>query len=146
MSDEKGDVMFFPGPAGEGGDRQVRREKDQPEIEPRRAIDVGARHFRVEGGFVDRAGDGANDQDGKQDDRKFKRSEELKEAVTLPARGRRRRNRHVKEDFPRNQPAFNYRVFGKNVGQRLARAAKLLRVVRRRCNSRGAGWWRSAPR
>ena len=103
MSNEKGDVMFFPGPAREGGSRQVGREKNQPEIEPRRAINVGARNFRVEAGFLDRAGDRANDQDRKQNDCEFERSEELKEGVTLPARSHRRRNRHVKVDFPRNR-------------------------------------------
>ena len=51
MSDEKGDVMFSPGPPREGGSRQVGREKNQPEIEPGRAVNVGARNFRVEAGF-----------------------------------------------------------------------------------------------
>ena len=31
MSDEKRDVMFFPGPAGESRHRQVRREKKEPD-------------------------------------------------------------------------------------------------------------------
>ena len=59
MSDEKCDVMFFPGPARERGDGQVRRQQDEPDVEPGRAVNVSARHFRIEGRFVERAGDGA---------------------------------------------------------------------------------------
>ena len=84
MRDEKGDVMFFPGPAGKRRDREIRREKNKPEIEPGRAIDVRARHFRVEGRFVNRAGDRADDEHGEQNDREFERSEKAENRIALP--------------------------------------------------------------
>ena len=49
MRDEKCNVMFLPGPAGESRHRQVRRQKNEPEIEPGCAVDICARDFRVEG-------------------------------------------------------------------------------------------------
>src|SRR5207247_10347624 len=48
MRDEKCKVMFAPWPARQRGAGKIRAEQDQPEIEPRRAINVGARNFRVE--------------------------------------------------------------------------------------------------
>src|SRR5439155_7670384 len=48
MRYEKGKMMFAPGPAREGGDGEVSAEQNEPEIEPRRTVNVSARDFRVE--------------------------------------------------------------------------------------------------
>src|SRR5438876_8979918 len=42
MSDEKSDVIFAPWPARDRGDGEVRTKQDQPKIEPRRAVNIGA--------------------------------------------------------------------------------------------------------
>ena len=47
--------------------------------------------------------------------------------------------------LPRNQPAFNYRVLGRTLDPRLARAAKLPRISAGDVILRGAGWWCFAP-
>jgi hypothetical protein len=86
MRDEKRDVMFFPGPAREGRDGEIRREKKEPEIEPGRAIDLGARDFRIESRFVERARDRANDQNAEQDHRQLQRRKKTEEPGALPAR------------------------------------------------------------
>ena len=75
MGDEKSDVMFLPGPARKRGNGEIGGEEKQPRVEPRRAVDVGAGHFRVEAGFVKRAGDCAEDQHRQQDDGEFERGE-----------------------------------------------------------------------
>ena len=84
MRDEKGNVMFFPRPAGQRRHRQVRREKKEPDIEPGSAVDIRARHFRIEGRFVKRAGDRADDQDGEQHDRQLERREKAENRIALP--------------------------------------------------------------
>src|SRR5438034_9933567 len=48
VRDEKSHMMFAPGPARQRGTRKVRPEQHEPEIEPWRAVNVGARNFRVE--------------------------------------------------------------------------------------------------
>src|SRR5438876_12092037 len=48
MRDEKREVMFAPGPARERGGGQIGSEEDKPDIEPRRAINIGARNLRIE--------------------------------------------------------------------------------------------------
>src|SRR6266513_453340 len=48
VRDEKSQMMFAPGPARQRGTRKVRPEQHEPEIEPWRAVNVGARNFRVE--------------------------------------------------------------------------------------------------
>src|SRR3954470_11558524 len=102
MGNEKANVMFFPGPARESRDGEVRREKDEPHIEPGRAVDVGARHFRVEARFVERSGDRPDDQDREEDDGQLERGEELENRISLPARARDRRGGHdVDGYFPR---------------------------------------------
>ncbi len=75
---EKGDVMLLPRPARKRGDGEIRRPSSkQPDIEPRRAIDVGPRHLRVEARFVDRARDAGDDQHRQQHHRQLERGEEL---------------------------------------------------------------------
>ena len=86
MGDQKRDVMFFPRPAREGGDGEVRGEENEPGVEPGRAVNVGARHFRVEGRLVERPGDRADDEDGEEDDGELDRREELEDRVALPVR------------------------------------------------------------
>ena len=76
MRDEKRDVMFFPRPARESRDSEVRGEKNEPGVEPRRAVNVSARHFRVEARFVKRAGYGTDDENGEQNDGELERREE----------------------------------------------------------------------
>jgi hypothetical protein len=51
-----------------------------------RAVNVGARHFRVEARFPERAGDRADDQDGQQHDGELDRRKELKTGLRLPTR------------------------------------------------------------
>ena len=85
MGDEERDVMFLPGPAGEGRDNEVRREKEKPDVEPGGAVDIGAGHFRIEGRFVERARDGADDEDREQNDRQLEGSEKAEDRVALPA-------------------------------------------------------------
>ena len=48
VRDEKSQMMFAPGPARQRGTRKVRPEQHEPEIEPWRAVNVGARNFCVE--------------------------------------------------------------------------------------------------
>src|SRR5881628_3845027 len=55
MRDEEGKMMFAPRPARQRGTGKVRPEQNQPDIKPWRAIDVGARNFRVETRFINRA-------------------------------------------------------------------------------------------
>ncbi len=64
MRDEKCQMMFAPGPTGERGAGKVRAEQNKPEIEPRRPIDVSARHLRVESRFIERARDCGDDEHG----------------------------------------------------------------------------------
>ena len=49
VSDEKCHVMFSPWPARQCGDGEIRAQDDQPEVEPRRSINVGARNLGIEG-------------------------------------------------------------------------------------------------
>src|SRR2546427_5750038 len=46
MRYEKGKMMFTPRPARESGDGEVSAEQNEPEIEPRRTVNVSARDFR----------------------------------------------------------------------------------------------------
>src|SRR6266496_4634324 len=55
MRDEEGKMMFAPRPARQRGTGKVRPEQDQPDVEPRRTVNVNARNFRVETRFVNRA-------------------------------------------------------------------------------------------
>ena len=71
MRDEECKMMFTPGPARERGTGKIRSQQNQPEIEPRRAINIGARNFRVETRFVNRAGDRCHDQYREQNDSEF---------------------------------------------------------------------------
>src|SRR4029077_17703235 len=48
MRDEKRDVMFAPGPARKRGTGKIRAEQNQPEIEPRRSVNVSARNLSIE--------------------------------------------------------------------------------------------------
>src|SRR5207244_716423 len=48
MRDEEGKMMFAPRPARQRGTGKVRPEQDQPDVEPRRSINVSARNFCVE--------------------------------------------------------------------------------------------------
>ena len=63
VGDEKSHVMFTPRPARQRRHREVRAKQHQPDIEPGRAINVGAGDFRVEARFVNRASNRSDDQD-----------------------------------------------------------------------------------
>src|SRR3954469_19866491 len=85
VSDQKCDVMFFPGPARESRDGEAGREKKEPDIEPGRTIDIGARNLGVEARLVNRAGDRADNQDGEKHDRELERREKPEDRIALPA-------------------------------------------------------------
>src|SRR6266446_4696707 len=55
VRDEKCKMMFAPRPARQRGTGKVRPEQDQPDVEPRRTVDVSPRNFRVETRFVNRS-------------------------------------------------------------------------------------------
>src|SRR5438046_7622527 len=57
VRDKKCEMVFAPGPARKRGDGKVSPKQDEPEIEPWRAINVGAGDFRIETRFVNRSGD-----------------------------------------------------------------------------------------
>ena len=86
--DEKRNVMLFPGPAGKSRHRQVRRQKNEPEIEPGCAVDIRTRDLRIERRFVNRAGNRADDEHGQQNDRQLERSEKAENRIALPVRAR----------------------------------------------------------
>ena len=71
MSDEKCKMMFAPWPARQRGTGKVRAQQNQPDVEPGRAVHVGACHIRVEGRLVNRARDGGNNNYTEQNDREF---------------------------------------------------------------------------
>ena len=85
MRDEKRHVMLLPRPARERRDGEIGDEKKQPEIKPRRAVDISARHLRIESRFPNRARDAGHDEHRQQHHRQLERSEELENAVALPA-------------------------------------------------------------
>src|SRR5260370_8512320 len=62
MRDQERKMMFAPRPAGESGDGEVRAEQNEPEIKPRRAVNVGASDLRIETRFVNRSRDRGDDQ------------------------------------------------------------------------------------
>ena len=86
MRDEKGKMMFAPGPTGESRDGKVRSEQNEPEIEPRRPVNVGARDLRIEARFIDRASDRGDDEHREQNNRQFKRRKKFEDRVALPGR------------------------------------------------------------
>src|SRR5437870_12928526 len=71
MRDEECNMMFAPGPARERGTGKIRSQQNQPEIEPRRTVNVGARNFLVETRFVNGARDRGNDEHREQNDSEF---------------------------------------------------------------------------
>ena len=101
MRDEKRNVMFAPRPARQRGDGEIRAEQNQPNVKPRRAINVGARHFRVEARFVNRARDCADDEHGEQHDRELDRREKFYDRIAQPGGSRCccRRIGHLKIDI-----------------------------------------------
>ena len=110
MSDEKSDVIFAPWPARDRGDGEVRTKQDQPKIEPRRAVNIGARHVRVETRFVKRPDDRGNNQNREQNNCELERCKKTKERIFLPnwPRGRIRIG-HAKIDiFRENGCAFKH--------------------------------------
>src|SRR5438309_9835702 len=86
MSDEKCKMMFAPRPARQRGTGKVRPEQNQPDVKPRRAVHVGARNFRVETRFVNRACNRGDDDHREQNDCQFERRKEFKDRVTLADR------------------------------------------------------------
>ena len=77
-------MMFAPGPARKSRDGQVRAEQNEPDIKPRGAIDVSARHFRIETRFVNRAGDRRDDQHRQQNHRQLQRRKKFEDRIALP--------------------------------------------------------------
>src|SRR6266404_166758 len=88
VSDKKGDVMLSPRPARDRGDGEVRAKQNQPKIEPRRTVNVGARHVRVETRFVKSSGDRGNNQNREQNNGELERCKKTKERIFLPNRPR----------------------------------------------------------
>ena len=71
VRDEKCKMMFAPRPARQRGTGKVRPEQNQPDIKPRRTVNVGARNFRIKTRFVNRSRDRGDDEHCKQNDREF---------------------------------------------------------------------------
>src|SRR5881296_2364266 len=86
MRDEEGKMMFAPRPARQRGTDKVRPEQDQPDVEPRRSVNVSARNFRVETRFINRSGDRGDDEHCEQNDCEFERRKESKDRIALPCR------------------------------------------------------------
>src|SRR5439155_6034898 len=86
MRDEEGKMMFAPRPARQRGTGKVRPEQNQPDIEPRRAIDVSARHFCVETRFVNRSRNRRDDHHREQNHRELQRRKKFENRVALPRR------------------------------------------------------------
>src|SRR5947208_6426181 len=84
MRDEKREVMFAPGPTRERRASEVCPEQDKPDVEPRSAVNISARHFRIETRLIERPFDGGTDQNRQQDDRYLKRCKIIDAALWLP--------------------------------------------------------------
>ena len=57
MRDKKCEMVFAPGPSRKSGGGEIGPKQNKPDVEPRRAINVGAGDFRIETRFVNRSGD-----------------------------------------------------------------------------------------
>src|SRR4030095_11089342 len=85
MCDEKREMMFAPGPTRERGTGKVCSEQNKPKIEPRRSVNVGARNLRIETRLIECPRYRGDDDHRQQDDREFKRCEELEDRIALPS-------------------------------------------------------------
>ena len=85
MRDEKREVMFAPGPTRERRASKVCPEQDKPDVEPRSAVNISARHFRVETRLIERPRDCGNDQHRQQDNGELKRCKKFEERISLPS-------------------------------------------------------------
>ena len=57
MRDQKGNMMFAPRPTRKRGTGEVCSQQEQPKIEPRSPVNIGASDLRIEAGFIERSSD-----------------------------------------------------------------------------------------
>src|SRR6266542_3718716 len=84
VRDEKRQMMFTPRPTRKRGTGKVCSKQNEPEIEPRRSVNIGTRNLRVETRFIERACDCRDNYYREQDDREFKRREKFEDRIALP--------------------------------------------------------------